>query len=74
MNWTGYGYMQVSDPRNFSPDVEECTEEEMKRHQEAVDAFSDADRSGAEVIQAPNGWWVGGLFYKGGFGIGLYKI
>ncbi len=44
MSWGGvYGYPHVSDPRDFSPDPECCSDEEMAAHKRACETFGTPD-------------------------------
>jgi hypothetical protein len=74
MEYNGYGYMRVKDPRHFKPDKECATPEELARHTAAVDAFNEAEKNGVATHYLNGGWEIYGVFYPGDFGIGLYWI
>lgn len=73
-----YGYFPGGDPRDFDPDPECCTEEEMARHKAACEEWERGERTeherhhhkamtltdGREVIAS----------YPGAFGLGTYSI
>lgn len=48
----GYGYYRPSNPNDFHPDVESCTEEEIANHRAACAAYD----AGAEMPQQGDGW------------------
>ncbi len=68
----GYGFFPGGDPRNFTPDEELCTPQEIEAHRSACEAM---DKGG--VIDAPSGCIIlpGGVFLNiSRFGMGTYSI
>jgi hypothetical protein len=65
--FTSYGYPCVDDPREFTPDADVCSEEEIAAHAAACDAWNAGDKvarppthvpfEGGHITQAP--WGIG---------------
>jgi sarcosine oxidase delta subunit len=55
---SSYGFFNGGDPRDFCPDHECCTAEEIASHKEACEAFLNADRHGLaiELVDCPSGF------------------
>lgn len=73
---SGYGFFCGGDPRNFHPDHESCTPEEIERHRLAC---SEAERlDSARDLPCPSGWirTKSGMAHvvNAPFGIGIYTI
>jgi hypothetical protein len=71
-----YGYFHGGDPRNFSPDAECCSPEELARHKAACAEAEEIES--ARDLPCPSGWeWLpgGGIAHtlRAPFGIGVYR-
>lgn len=78
---TGYGFFCGGDPRNFYPDGESCSEQEIANHRAACALWDEAENRGEtpEPEKCPSGW----MFDKDGrpvvhvlrapYGIGTYN-
>ena len=55
---TIYGFFQGGDPRNFHPDAESCSEDELKHHREACRLWDEAEARGETPTPeaCPSGW------------------
>lgn len=72
----GYGFYHGGDPRDFHPDSESCTPEELASHKAACDAFDAADAAGTPMKPEPDGsgWVAPGVHItKSAYGIGTYQ-
>lgn len=72
----GYGYYHGGDPRDFTPDSESCTPEELAAHKAACDAFDAAESAGTPMKPDPggSGWVAPGVHVlKSNYGIGVYR-
>jgi hypothetical protein len=71
-----YGYFTGGDPRQFHPDAEECSPEELANHKRACEE-ANALESGRN-LECPSGWitWEGGGIHvlNAPFGIGVGTI
>ncbi len=67
---SGYGFFPGGDPRNFTPDTECCSPDEIERHRLACEAWDRGDEeaiaSGCVVL--PDG----GIVNISTFGLGVY--
>lgn len=72
----GYGGFLGGDPRDFQPDSECCSPEELAAHKEACALFDTAEKEGRKIEELPcESGWVGNVHItKTRFGIGNYKI
>lgn len=73
---TGYGFFSGGDPRQFRPDYEECSKEEIDRWKSAC---MEADRlDSARHLPCPSGWIRTPEFtahiLRAPFGIGTYTV
>lgn len=72
---SGYGFFAGGDPRNFHPDYECCSEEEIANHQRACE---EAARLGNVNLNCPSGWeQVGDAVVhvlRSPFGVGVYTV
>lgn len=74
---TAYGFYPGGDPRDFSPDEESCTAEELAAHKAACESWERGNRPEypAHYHSAEN---VGGKVvmtsHAGSFGIGVYTM
>jgi hypothetical protein len=71
-----YGFFNGGDPRDFHPDHESCTPEEIERHRQACE---DAERLEANRnLPCPSGWVRTPEFtahiLRAPFGIGIYTF
>ena len=64
-----YGHFSGGDPRNFSPDVDCCTEKEINAWKQACKEFNEADQRGTPLEGLPR-TRVGGIRFAP-FGIGI---
>ena len=72
----GYGFFPGGDPRDFHPDGESCSEEEIKAHKEACARWDagevkDEGHSGV-IIPLPNNGVAIACGHR--FGIGTYTL
>lgn len=73
-----YGYYPGGDPRDFSPDPECCTPEELAAHKEACEAWERGERPQHEAHHhtahsvGENKVMV--VSHAGAFGIGVYSM
>ncbi len=53
-----YGFFTGGDPRNFHPDGESCTQDELKNHKAACDLWNEMEAEGKEPTpeECPSGW------------------
>jgi hypothetical protein len=77
---SGYGYFHGGDPRNFHPDGECCSPDEIANHRKACQLWDEAEAKGKtpEPEECPSGW----IFDEHGkpiahvlrspYGIGIY--
>lgn len=74
---TGYGYFPGGDPRDFHPDHECCTPEEIAAHREACEAWDKGDKPetppGSRYLYDDEGKVVAHVC-GGKFGIGIYQL
>lgn len=73
-----YGYFHGGDPRNFFPDPECCTAEEMAKHKAACEEWERGEKTEHErhhhkAETLPDGREVIAS-YAGAFGLGTYSI
>lgn len=54
----GYGFFHGGDPRDFHPDVECCSEEEIENHRKACELWNTAESNGQtpNPEECPSGW------------------
>lgn len=75
---TTYGYYPGGDPRDFSPDPECCTEQELAAHKEACEAWERGERPVHEAhhhkLIKSDGESIVIASYAGAFGMGVYSI
>ncbi len=75
----GYGGFHGGDPRNFYPDCECCSEEEIENHRQACAAWDAAEAAGSklEPEKCESGWQLlaGSVVhvFQSRFGIGCYR-
>jgi len=74
---SGYGYFPGGDPRDFFPDAECCSAEELAAHRAACDAWNRGERPetppGSRYVCDDDGKVVAHVC-GGKFGIGVYAI
>lgn len=68
---TGYGFFPGGDPREFEPDRESNTEEELEAHRLACKAFDEGDE---RVIQAGCVVVGGRVVNISRLGLGVYRF
>lgn len=73
---SGYGFFSGGDPRNFFPDHESCSPEEIANHKRACEA---AEKHGLTDLECPSFFFKDdngnvGHVLKAPFGIGSYTI
>ena len=67
----GYGFFCGGDPRDFVPDEESCSPEELAAHKKACEE-ADAEEK-ARKLSCPSGWVAPGIHVtRSPFGIGSY--
>lgn len=67
----GYGFFCGGDPRDFVPDEESCSPEELAAHKKACEE-ADAEEK-ARKLSCPSGWVAPGIHVtRAPFGIGSY--
>lgn len=74
-----YGYFPGGDPRDFEPDVECCTEEEMAAHKKACAEWDAGEQTKHEahrhdVSTSADGKVTVSMSVSGAFGMGSYTI
>lgn len=76
-----YGFFHGGDPREFSPDVESCSEREVTAHRKACALFDAAEAAGQPLpgLDCESGWETlpdGTVRHvlKSSFGIGTYQM
>lgn len=74
----GYGYFLGGDPRDFTPDGEVCTPEEIAAHRAACEAWErgerpELDRHHHKIVQLEDGRH-GVASFSGPFGMGVYTM
>lgn len=73
-----YGYFPGGDPRDFNPDPECCTPEEMARHKAACEEWDRGDKTEHERHHHKAETLADGraviASYPGAFGLGTYSI
>lgn len=71
-----YGYFNGGDPRDFHPDAEDCTPEELANHKKACEE-AEATEAGRNIPN-PSGWikYEGGMIHvlNAPFGIGVQTV
>lgn len=65
----GYGFFIGGDPRDFTPDDECCTKEEIDAWREACKKYREGDHVPGGVVIGPGFIGCGGRF-----GIGTYRV
>ena len=53
-----YGYYTGGDPRQFHPDGQDCTEQELRNHRKACELWNEAEAKGETPTpeKCPSGW------------------
>ena len=72
-----YGYFHGGDPRDFFPDAEVCTAEEMAAHKAACEAWDRGERPPLDVHRHELVEYEGKqaiASYAGAFGMGTYSM
>jgi len=75
MKQMGYGFFTGGDPREFTPDLECCTEKEIQAWKEACQLWNEGNKVICEGshrwLVGPNGEFMGTATVSS-FGIGIY--
>jgi hypothetical protein len=76
-----YGFFHGGDPREFSPDDECCSPDEIRRHKAACDLWNEAERKGITPTPeaCPSGWEMAPdgtqvHVLRAPYGIGTYTV
>ncbi len=76
-NQSTYGYFCGGDPRDFSPDAEVCTPEEIANHKAACEAWEKGDRTPPDAhrhdLVSTDGTTTVMVSRPGAFGMGVYS-
>lgn len=79
---SGYGHFYGGDPRDFHPDYECCTEQEISNHRKACALWNECEARGVtpDPEQCPSGWIYGedgkaiAHVLRSPYGIGCYTV